>query len=83
MHPETHQNPTKSALEKTTRFVIDLGLIVASKMTPDSSDQHLIELSIGEAIRSAAPRPCAKRERHAACQITFQSSRSSRTPYLE
>ena len=33
MHPETHQNPTKSTLEKTTNFVIDFGMIVASKMT--------------------------------------------------
>ena len=33
MHPETHQNPTKSTLEKTTNFVIDFGMILASKMT--------------------------------------------------
>ena len=34
MHPETQQNPTKSALEKTTNFVIDFGVIWASKMFP-------------------------------------------------
>ena len=33
MHPETHQNPTTSTLEKTTNFVIDFGMILASKMT--------------------------------------------------
>ena len=32
MHPETHQNATKSALEKTMIFVIDFGMIWASKM---------------------------------------------------
>ena len=34
MHPETHQNPTKSTLEKTLIFVTDFGMILASKMTP-------------------------------------------------
>merc|ERR1712110_232117 len=28
MHPETHQNPTKSTLENTTNFVIDFGMIL-------------------------------------------------------
>ena len=34
MHPETHQNPTKSTLEKTMIFGIDFGMILTSKMTP-------------------------------------------------
>ena len=34
MHPETHQNPTKSTLEKTMIFDIDFGMILTSKMTP-------------------------------------------------
>ena len=34
MYPETHQNPTKSTLGKTTNFGIDFGMILTSKMTP-------------------------------------------------
>ena len=34
IHPETHQNPTKSILEKTMNFAMDLAVIMTSKMIP-------------------------------------------------
>ena len=34
MHPETHQNLTKSMLEKTHIFGVDFGMILTSKMSP-------------------------------------------------
>ena len=34
LYPETHQIPTKSALEKTVNLGIDFGMILTSKMTP-------------------------------------------------
>ena len=34
MHPEPHQSPTNSTLEKATNLGIDFGMILTSKMFP-------------------------------------------------